>query len=230
MILVLICSNREWRTTKEYFTIKEGEVNISPFGEYFFKKYLGQDCVFFQTGIGRTRGAGACQYGIDKWNPTVVFNIGTCGGVSPEVKVLDIIIGNKTIQYDWINETKYKKTYEELTINIDNSWIDFKNLDIKIYEGVIATADQNITYKNIDILRKENVLVGDWESGAIAYICSLNKVRSCIIRGISDMPKDKHITDMDRQDDDYRKNTPIVINRILDRVIPKIFKNINEYK
>jgi len=131
MILVLICSNREWRTAKEYFDINK-EINTSPFGEYFHKEYNGQECVFLQTGISRTKAAAACQHGIDKWNPKIVFNIGTCGGVSSKVKVLDIIIANKTIHYDWINEIKHRKSYDSLTTPIDNSWIDFDNLETEV--------------------------------------------------------------------------------------------------
>jgi nucleoside phosphorylase len=156
--------------------------------------------------------------------------LGTCGGVAEYLNPLDIVIANKTVQYDCIigMDKKSPIFYDVLTVDIDNTWINFSSLSFKLFEGLIATADQDMGNIQVNNLRTENVLCADWESGAISYICKLNKVNCCILRGITDIPRKDNIDSDKLQGEDYKINTPLVMNKLINTVLPEILKQLNQ--
>lgn len=229
MICIQICSNREWRSFKEIFSISAASIGVTPYGEYVSKIIEGKECIFYHSGATKTKSTGACQYAISKWNPNFIFVLGTCGGVSSKLNVLDVVIANKTVQYDCIVGDKHNTItfYEKLIEEIDNSWIDFTKLTVSIFEGLIATADQDLGPKQLDMLASENVLCADWESGAISHICRLNNVKCCILRGISDIPRRDDDQSHDKQTMDYRTNTPLIMKKLLNDVLPSLLTQLN---
>ena len=227
MICIQICSKREWRALKEILCIDLNIVKRYPLGEYINFNISNEECIFYHSGATKTRSSAACQFAIDNWKPTINFVLGTCGGVAEELKILDVIIANKTVQYDCLVKMGKEKPlfYEPLLTSIDNSWIDFKGLSEKIYEGIVATADQDLGKESLEILKKENVLCADWESGAIAFICALNNVKCCIVRGITDIPVIEDENSDINQDIDYRVNTPKVMEKLLKSILPKLISS-----
>lgn len=220
MICIQICSGKEWRALKE---ILNTENSLSyPFGEYIPFSVEGKDCIFYNSGSSKTRSSAACQFAIDNWKPDVIFNLGTCGGVNEKLKKLDLIIANKTVQYDCIIRMGKKSSlfYEPFITEINNSWISLDNFHGTIKEGIIATADQDLNEEFLDLLRAENVLCADWESGAIALVCKLNNIRCCIIRGVTDIPQKGHENSEINQGEDYRTNTPLVMNKLIKIILP----------
>lgn len=81
-IVVLIAADEEWRVVKE--TVRSPKLNPSPFGDWFSHELIiqgrGVPLVFFQTGCGKMPAAAATQFVLNKWNPKLVINLGTCGG------------------------------------------------------------------------------------------------------------------------------------------------------
>jgi nucleoside phosphorylase len=75
---VIISANMEWEALKKVYP--EENYRNSPWGEYFNKKIQDQNVLFFQEGWGKVSAAGATQYVIDKFDPEILINIGTCGG------------------------------------------------------------------------------------------------------------------------------------------------------
>lgn len=228
MKCIQICSNREWRSFKEILSINEASIGVTPYGEYVSKTIEKQECVFYHSGATKTKSTGACQYAISKWNPDFIFVLGTCGGVSSKLNVLDVIIANKTVQYDCIvgNKNDTITFYEKLNEEIDNSWIAFDKLSLHIFEGLIATADQDLGPHQLDKLANKNVLCADWESGAISHICRLNNVKYCILRGISDIPRKDDEQSNDKQTMDYRTNTPLIMKKLLNDVLPELLRQL----
>lgn len=189
MICINICSNREWRSMKAILKVNENQLEQYPYGEFITLNFANRNCIFYHSGISKTRSSAATQFAIDHWKPEIIFVTGTCGGVSEELNIMDIIVINKTAQYDCIANVKGERPlfYEPFITNIDNSWIDFEA--INAFEGMIATADRSLTQESMKILRNEHVACADWESGAISVVCRANDVKVCIIRGITDAPK-----------------------------------------
>ena len=129
-LVIQICADREWTSTKKILKIKGDKLRRQPFGEYFEYPMGVYESTFYQSGPTKTRASGACQYAIHTWDPDAVINLGTCGGVSNNISKLDIIMATKTFQYDVIQRfgkpsLRFKK---DLKTNLDTSWIDSTNV------------------------------------------------------------------------------------------------------
>src|ERR1700722_5536337 len=86
---VLISANAEWRVVKPLFPA--ASMQTSPYGEYFFTDIDHERALFFHEGWGKVAAAGATQYVIDRFHPTRLINLGTCGGVEGRIKRFDVV-------------------------------------------------------------------------------------------------------------------------------------------
>lgn len=222
-LAIQISSELEWKSTRSIFKIGRGQLLKQPYGDYF-NCWVGQhQSIICQSGATKTRAAAACQFVIDTWHPDVVINLGTCGGVSEKVRKLDIILANKAFQYDVIERfgkpsLRFLRTLRS-TLNL--SWVDLTRVSKRIHVGTIASADQDLDYKQRRALQGENVLAADWESASIAKVCELNKMKCLVLRGVTDIPKQHGGL---KQDDDYKKNTPIIMKDLFSILSPITFR------
>src|SRR5260370_41919720 len=97
---------------------------------------------------------------------------------------------------------------------------------ISIHDGEIERAERDMTFDVLTDLRSQGVLGADWESGAIATVCSLNKVRWAVLRAITDVPLEPGDRDVSRQVDDYNANAPRIMMSLLDS-LPRILAGIS---
>jgi adenosylhomocysteine nucleosidase len=146
-----------------------------------------------------------------------VLNLGTCGGVAKNVRKGDIILANRTLQYDVLQRfgepsLRFKRGLET---HLDTSWADLGKDSETIHIGTIASADQDLDYENRKLLQRKGVLAADWESASIAEICMLNKTSCLVLRGISDIPETKKESGEDLQELDLNKNTRIIMEELL---------------
>ena len=56
------------------------------------------DIVLVECGTGKVNSARTAQILIDKYNPDYIINIGSAGGVNPELKVKDIVIADNILE------------------------------------------------------------------------------------------------------------------------------------
>lgn len=217
-VVILVCAGLEWRSLKSLYNPPSNEIMVSPFGEYY---EIQRDVILFRAGVGKTLSSAATQHAIDFFKPDLIFNFGTCGGVAPELKPHDILLATKTVQYDCIERMQPENSpfWSNMIVEIDNSWF---NPSQGLIQGIIATADQDLSPENTALLRRHSVLGVDWESGAIAKICFLNKVRCCIIRGVTDTAE----KGIETQANDYRANTPILMKKCMTDIFPAIMSQV----
>ena len=191
-IVVLISADEEWRIVKQI--VKPSKpLPSSPFGEWFLQDVPVRDrklpVVFFQTGCGKIPAAAATQYVLNKWNPQLMINLGTCGGFEGKVERGDILLITKAVVYDIIERTEhYDEQIAKYTTELDLSWLE-KPYPINALPATMATADQDLDPERISYLwEKYGAVAADWESGAIAYVAyKKNKTRCLIVRGVSDV-------------------------------------------
>jgi adenosylhomocysteine nucleosidase len=213
---IQICSELEWESAKSILKIKRNVLQRQPFGEYFARSFGQHECICYHSGATKTRAAAACQFAIDTWHPNAIVNLGTCGGVLKNVGKLNVILANKTFQYDIIQKfgnpsSRFKK---DLGTSIDISWINLTRVPTEIYIGTIASADQDLDVEDRVLLQGKKVLAADWESDSIAKICELNKIKCLILRGVSDIPEKRRKSKEDIQERDYKKNTRIIMREL----------------
>jgi adenosylhomocysteine nucleosidase len=189
--VVVISANTEWKTVKKRFA-KEKYLP-SPWGEYFYTSIAAgksnEKVLFFHEGWGKTAAAGGTQYVIDRFDPEIIINLGTCGGFEGRTEIFDIILVDKTIIYD-IKEAMgdSKEAISDYTTEIDLSWLDTLNFPSKVTRSLLVSADRDLVTKEIDeLIIQYNAIAGDWESGSIAYVAARNKKKIIILRGVTDI-------------------------------------------
>jgi adenosylhomocysteine nucleosidase len=183
---VVISANMEWKAVKKAYP-KE-DYQKSPWGEYFYKEIAHQDVLFFHEGWGKVAAAGATQYVIDYFKPSILINLGTCGGFEGKINRMDVVLADKTIIYDIIEAMgDSKEAISDYTTVLDMSWLG-NNYPVKVLRTTLVSADKDLRTDEIEKLKTEyNAVAGDWETGAIAYVAQRNQIKIVILRGVSDL-------------------------------------------
>lgn len=184
--VVMISANAEWRSIKKIMSVSE--VQHTALGECFARSIGGQEVLFFHGGWGKISAAATAQYVIDRFVPNLLVNLGTCGGFEGEIESGVVIMVEKTIVYDIIEQmSDPDEAIEWYSTDIDNSWLgDFALQDVR--KGLLVSADRDIVAQDIPgLIARFGAVAADWESGAIAWVAGRNKVRCLILRGVSDL-------------------------------------------
>jgi adenosylhomocysteine nucleosidase len=188
---VLVSANAEWAVVRSLYPRKCNKT--SPLGEYFFIDVALPDRTFrrilvFHGGWGKIKAAASTQYVIDHWNPPLIINLGTCGGIDDIAKRFTIVLATKTVIYDIVERMgNPEEAIAEYSTEIDLGWLGGRDPE-DVQRGVLISADQDLDPAAITTLRsKYGAIAADWESGAIAYTAQRYGKRILIIRGVTDL-------------------------------------------
>ncbi len=159
-------------------------------------KYNNQEIINIVSGIGKANSASATCFAIEKLNPKLIVNVGTCGGLTP-CNIANIIVSNKAGYIDvnleifgykkgqMANEKEYFTTYS----NIENLLNKLKPFDF-IKTGTVCTADSFISdqekLKSGIEVYKDPICV-EMEATAIAQVCSHYNKEAIFIKKVSDL-------------------------------------------
>ncbi len=184
-VVVLISAEAEWRAVKPL--LKTVEFYQSPVGEWCSVSTTDRPLVFLHGGWGKIAAAASAQYAIDRWDPPAVVNLGTCGGLSGQIQSGEIILVDKTIVYDIIEQMgDAQEALDFYTTEPDLSWLPTPYPQT-VRVGSMYSADRDIVTGEVEGLIEREAQAADWESGAIAWVCSRNKRRCLILRAVSDV-------------------------------------------
>lgn len=202
---IILPMEEEMDALKKYLKIEK------EFAFYELKFYESNinnvKCILVQSGVGKVNSARTTQVLIDNIKVDYIINVGVAGGISDELKILDIVIADKLIQHDFdISVFDHEKGYipnvgmyieaDKYLFNLAKDVID-KNGKINYLSGVIASGDIFLTdfNKSQEIKKQFNAICIEMEAAAIAQVCYLCKVPFLILRCISDIPNnDNKIT------------------------------------
>lgn len=181
--VILISANAEWRVVREVFS--SARIERSPYGEWF----TAHNAVFVQGGWGKVDAAASAQYAIDRWQPRVVFNLGTCGGFTGRIDKHEIVLVDRTVIYDIVERMgDSAEAIRDYTTTIDLAWLGGAPLPSKVRRAPLVSADRDIDPADIPRLEKlYGAVAADWESGAISRVAARNGKRVVILRGVSDL-------------------------------------------
>lgn len=185
-VCVLISAGAEWRALLPHFP--KAVVEPTPYGGTFGTTIKDQKLQFLHGGWGKVAAAGSTQYALDRWSPQRIINLGTCGGFSGQVERGAVILAEKTIIYDIIEQmTDYDQAIVKYSVDFDLSWLP-EQAPQPVIIGTMVSADRDILPEDIpELIRKYNASVADWESGAIAWVAQKNGLPCLILRGVSDL-------------------------------------------
>jgi adenosylhomocysteine nucleosidase len=135
--------------------------------ESFETEIRGRAVTFLYGGWGKVSAAGSAQFVIDRLSPDLIVNLGTCGGLEGRIERGTIVLVDRTIIYDIVEQmTDGASATAHYSTELDLSWLP-EILPSAVARGLLVSAD--------------------WESGAIAWVAKLNKQRLVILRGVTDL-------------------------------------------
>ena len=184
-IIVLVSANQEWDAVREMFP--QAVIQRSPFGEWF-DACLPQPVTFFQGGWGKIAAASSTQYAIDHFAPDLVVNLGTCGGFEGRVAAGTVLLAERTLVYDIIEQMgDPAAAVAHYATRLDLSWLG-ERIPAGVQPALLVSADRDLVAGELSqLVERYDAIAGDWESGAIAWVCSRSSVRCLILRGVSDL-------------------------------------------
>lgn len=189
-VVVLVSADGEWRSVREIYP--DQAFQQTPYGEWFVHQVrLGGDSlptVLFQGGWGKIAAAGSTQYAIDRWDPELLVNLGTCGGLEGHVARGEIILVERTLVYDIYEQMGDLTDHlDHYTTLLDLSWLS-RELPLEVRRAQLVSGDRDLLPEDLPYLRERfGAIAGDWESAAIAWVAARNRVRCLILRGITDL-------------------------------------------
>ena len=134
---------------------------------------------------------------INKYNPDVIINIGTAGGVHKDLDIADFVVADKLVFHDVdVTGFSYEKGQvpgqdQYFPIENNEKFAEFlKQVIPNIHVGTVTTGDQFVNDVNHQIKIDEtfdNVYAIEMESTAIVMTCKQLKTPIFVLRTISDL-------------------------------------------
>ncbi|MRR29370.1 hypothetical protein EG834_03330, partial [bacterium] len=141
-VVILISANAEWTAVMQYFHLPP--VETSPFGSFFQLQLGNREAVLFHGGWGKIAAAASAQYVIDRWQPGLVINLGTCGGLEDKTRVGEILLVEKTLVYDIYERMgDPAQAIDHYTTSIDLSFLNEPYPQV-VRRSLLVSADQDI--------------------------------------------------------------------------------------
>ena len=158
-----------------------------------------REIVVVKSGAGKVFAAMVSEKLIDTFGPKAVLFTGVGGALNPILEIGDVVVSKDCIQHDFDAEalgfprgqilfTDYRVF--ESDKNLMDTALETELDGHKVIAGRILTGDQFITKKEMkDHRYLTEELHGDaveMEGGAIAQVCTINKIPFLIIRTMAD--------------------------------------------
>lgn len=180
---VLVSADAEWRVVKPLLATEV--IKTSPYGEYCFANFDRERVLFFQGGWGKVAAAGSTQYVIDHFHPARLINLGTCGGVEGRIRCFDVVALEKAVIYDIeeaMGDSKQAIAWYATSLPLP------ARLPVPVVKATMYSADRDLTAAGLRQLDAQyQMVVADWESGAIAWVAHRNATPVLILRGVTDL-------------------------------------------
>lgn len=224
----IICAMREELEEILIFMKNKEEHSYQNF-KFIKGNIFNCECVLGLCGVGKVHAAMCTQILIMKYNPDFILNVGVAGGISPEVKIGDIVIASGVIQHDFdVSAFPNRKKGEICGINLveiqTTKWITDKiltcsnNIDIaELHTGTILSGDQFIhSPQKLTELRNEfGGIACEMEAGSIGQVCYVNKKDFAILRSISDNANNSSNIDFDKFIKTSSKNAASILSNFI---------------
>ena len=199
MRIGILCSTPQ--EIKHFDLIKTSAEKIG--GKTFFRSNdSSHELIVVECGLGKVNAALVSTLLIQNFKCKLLFFSGVAGGIDPEMKVGDVIVGESLIQHDYgalnngnleifrageipIGSSKYEKDFK-LDSEIKNL-IKLKLPDLRM--GKILTGDVYIRCKQTRnfLFKKFGAQAVEMEGGAVAQVAEQFRTPVIVVRCLSDL-------------------------------------------
>ncbi|MEN4011311.1 MAG: 5'-methylthioadenosine/S-adenosylhomocysteine nucleosidase [Chloroflexota bacterium] len=214
--VVIVSANEEWKTVACRYADRPQQP--TPFGTSHEMNVDGQRVLLMHGGWGKTAAAASTQYSISRWQPRLVVNLGTCGGLRGRIEQGEILLVDETWIYDVVERMgDAQEALEHYHVRLDLSWLR-EPYPFSVRRAALLSADQDIDPARVSALMSRfNGVAADWESGAIAWVAQRNQTPCLILRAVTDLVDD-HDGEAYGRWDVFASNTRLVMQRLLDHL------------
>ena len=161
--------------------------------QYYKTKINDNEVYAIKSGCGLIDAAAATQFLISVLDVELILNFGVTGALDPSLKVSDLFVVNKCLNYDFdtscvdpVRKHQYME-FEDEFMPLDRQLIKFVKGIRDIKEVNCASGDQFVEDKKEKEKRFAlNCQICDMELAAIVRVCFLNNVKCISIKCISD--------------------------------------------
>lgn len=154
-------------------------------------------------------------------HPSIVINLGTCGGILGQIDRFETVLADRTVVYD-ITERMgdSMEAIRDYSTTIDLDWLGSRPLPSPVRRSVLGSADRDLAPADIPLLRRLYQAVAvDWESGAIARVASRNETRVLILRGVSDLVGEETVSETYGKSEIFADSARTIMRNLFD-VLP----------
>lgn len=194
---LIFAMEEELSAFKKYIEIDK-EYNI--FDLTFIEgHYANLKLILAKCGVGKVNAARCSQILIDNMQVDALINVGVAGGLTDELSIGSLVVGEKLVQHDFdITAFNHEKGYiPDIGVYMpSDDYLIKKALEtslkynIPLFKGVIASGDIFCTDPKMadKIHQKFKALCTEMEGASVAQIAYLSHIPFLIIRSISDTP------------------------------------------
>ncbi|GJM06037.1 MAG: 5'-methylthioadenosine/S-adenosylhomocysteine nucleosidase [marine bacterium B5-7] len=163
--------------------------------------WAGHEICLLESGIGKVNASLAAEWLAREFEPDLIINTGSAGGIKAEVQIGDFVVADRVCQHD-IDVSPIGFEFGELPrlpvyYPIQTKWltklqqvIDASALHENFHIGTIATGESFI-YLDSQVSqiksRFSDVIACEMEAGAVAQVCHLHDIELLVLRNISDV-------------------------------------------
>ena len=117
-----------------------------------------------------------------------MINLGTCGGFAGQIERGVILLVERTLVYDIIEQMgDPEEAVRHYSVDLDLSWLGGPYPQ-PVQRSLLVSADRDICLPDIPMLiGRYSAAAADWELGAIAWVSQRAGVRCLILRGVTDL-------------------------------------------
>jgi adenosylhomocysteine nucleosidase len=191
----------------------------------FYKIYegkVGENEVFMAcSGIGKVNAAACAQKLIDCYGVDFIVNMGIAGGISHDLKTLDVVIGSEVFYHDFTPFNRVFKCDEKL-IETAKKVCEESTVVDNFYVGRIASGDCFVEASETKarILELGGICC-EMEGAAIGHVSHLNGVPFLIVRSISDLADES----AEMSYEEFERKASQQSNRIVGGILTAIPQN-----
>ena len=183
--VVVFSAGQEWAAAKEFYA--PAGLERTPYGECFFQRQDAWDLTLIHGGWGKVPAAASAEYALTRWQPDLLVNLGTCGGFAGTITAGEVVLADRTLVYDIVEQMgDPAAAIEHFSTRLDLTWLR-EPYPQAVRRGTLVSADRDIVAEDIPRLAAYGAPAGDWESGAIAWVCARRGTHCLILRGVSDL-------------------------------------------
>ena len=167
--------------------------------EFTTGSYAQNQVILAQSGIGKVQAGMTATILNFKYQPDLIVNTGSAGGIGEGLKIGDIVISTKLAYHDVdVTESGYAMGqlpgsplyFDADTFYVNQIEIAAERTKLNYHTGLIVSGDQFIDDKaKIATIKKAftEALASEMEGAAVAQVCTQFKVPFVVIRAMSDV-------------------------------------------